>query len=537
MRDDALTQAQWQTWWRARWLPGPQTCLDATGGSIQPLLGLASAWLARAGRGQRLHLIWLTERLVPRDTHASDGPLTWAAPPPIPGLHSQVLANGAMTLTVCIGPLPRLLDELVVRADRVLVNDLAWPVDHLLKVDGQVLRVPDGASRGRAPMLASDPVAEGWLGSAHASESPTALVVGGGIAGMTTAACLARNGCAVTVLDSGHPHAGHLAAALTPVVSSDDNCRSRLSRAGALAADRFWRSLDPSVGKPCGALQLARPVGAKRSVDLSAVADGLGMPAWARSVSAVQASELAGLRLPRGGLWLPGGWLVRVPKLLSVLANQPGVRCMPANVSHLQQQGGQWVAMDQQGACLARADAAVLANATDSVALMARSGLPVQGTRLSGLHALAGEITALPAATIGGGPQCVVGGDGYVLPAVEGWCVSGGTYQRNALTPECTAGGQTQNVARAEQLLGQAGLAGRLPLAPLPGWAGWRAVLPGRLPAIGPVASQPGLWVFTGGASRGLTWSVLGAHLVAAGLSGAPIPLEKSLLRAIWPGF
>ncbi|MNT49227.1 bifunctional tRNA (mnm(5)s(2)U34)-methyltransferase/FAD-dependent cmnm(5)s(2)U34 oxidoreductase [compost metagenome] len=69
----------------------------------------------------------------------------------------------------------------------------------------------------------------------------------------------------------------------------------------------------------------------------------------------------------------------------------------------------------------------------------------------------------------------------------------------------------------------------------LPGWAGWRAVLPGRLPAVGELPHAPGLWLAAGYASRGLSWSALMGDLIAADLSGEPSPLETDLAQLISP--
>lgn len=537
MRESRVSLAQWQDWWAARLPGGSLTCLDASGGPLMVLMGLAMAWEAQRAEGDRLHLVWLTEHLAGDEFGCHGHPWALNQPPHFPGLHQQVLRQGTITLTVGIGSLRRLLDELVLQADRVLVQDLAMPVDHWLVPGGQVLRLSDGQARWCELQRNTDAVAQGWLDAGRLATGGPALVVGGGILGSTTAACLARQGFSVTLIDAQPTHAGHLAAALTPVVSSDDNSRSRLSRAGALAADRLWRSLAAPIGQPCGALQLERPPGGQRVADLRAVADSFAMPGWARWVDAHQASEIAGLSLPRGGLWLPAGWLVQVPDLVATLKGHPGVVPIRASVDTLRFQGGQWEARDSQGRCVGRAPVAVLANAGDTLGLLQRSGLWTHTTRLAGLHRLAGEVTAIPAEALAGGPRCVVGGDGYVLPAAQGWCVVGGTYQRGVTVAGCSPDGVHQNLARAQRLLGQAGLAERLQRGPWQGWAGWRAVLPGRLPAIGPLDGQPGLWVFTGGASRGLTWSALGATLITAALSGAPLPLERSLLRAVWPGF
>ena len=97
--------------------------------------------------------------------------------------------------------------------------------------------------------------------------------------------------------------------------------------------------------------------------------------------------------------------------------------------------------------------------------------------------------------------------------------------------------GQRVNLDKAARLLKapwRDALRGR-PAGGLPGWAGWRAVLPGRLPAIGPLAHAPGLWLATGYASRGLSWSALGGDLIAAWLCGEPLPLELDLIAQIAP--
>jgi tRNA 5-methylaminomethyl-2-thiouridine biosynthesis bifunctional protein len=67
----------------------------------------------------------------------------------------------------------------------------------------------------------------------------------------------------------------------------------------------------------------------------------------------------------------------------------------------------------------------------------------------------------------------------------------------------------------------------------LKGWGGQRAVVPDRLPVVGPVLGAPGLWVATGFASRGLTWASLAGDLIAASLTNEPSPLENDIIARI----
>jgi tRNA 5-methylaminomethyl-2-thiouridine biosynthesis bifunctional protein len=49
------------------------------------------------------------------------------------------------------------------------------------------------------------------------------------------------------------------------------------------------------------------------------------------------------------------------------------------------------------------------------------------------------------------------------------------------------------------------------------------------------VPRQPGLFLFAALGSRGVTWSALGAQVLASWVTGAPAPVEASLLDALDP--
>jgi tRNA 5-methylaminomethyl-2-thiouridine biosynthesis bifunctional protein len=149
------------------------------------------------------------------------------------------------------------------------------------------------------------------------------------------------------------------------------------------------------------------------------------------------------------------------------------------------------------------------------------------------MHALGGEVSFVPSAELAGGPKCIVSGDGYVLPAFEGYCVIGSTYAHAAKEVSVTPEGITGNIKRAAGLLNIPMLTEYFKDRQLGGWAGWRAVLPGRLPAIGPVLHAPGVWVACGFASRGLTWATLAGDLIAGALNGEPLVLENDIIGVI----
>jgi len=372
------------------------------------------------------------------------------------------------------------------------------------------------------------------------------VVVGAGIAGASIAAALARRGWSVQMVGSTDTHQGHIAAALTPVVSRDDNPRARLTRAGARRALAHWLSLGPDVVCRRGTLQLDRPGG--RGGEGDETLKALAFPAdWVQACDPSQAASLAGCSLARGGIFFSDGLLVRPDKLIAALGAGAGITSINATVHRIQASGAGWQALDAGGAVIAEAAHVVVAAAYASAGILQASGMLADLPHLAGMHRLAGEITLLPADALQGGPACVVGGEGYVLPAVDGQVAIGSTYMHGASHATVSCSSQSTNIAKMRALLGgepgvaegTAGVQGvRAPdesSVLYPGWAGWRAVVPGRLPVIGEMPGQRGVWVATGYASRGLTWAALAADMIAGALEGEPDVLDRDLANMIAP--
>ena len=209
----------------------------------------------------------------------------------------------------------------------------------------------------------------------------------------------------------------------------------------------------------------------------------------------------------------------------------------------MRRRGDQWQVLDGSARVLGEAPVLVLANAFDASRLLGDVHLPLQRVR--------GQTTELPVATPGLRlPRLPLTGNGYVLPALaDGRALFGATSQRDDGEPGLRAGDHEHNLRQLARLTGSAP---SFDGSALTGRVGWRCVAPDRLPLIGAVADgeavqgqgvrldQPrfvpraeGLYLFTGLASRGITWSALGAQTLAALVSGAPCPLEASLLDAV----
>jgi tRNA 5-methylaminomethyl-2-thiouridine biosynthesis bifunctional protein len=501
----------------------------------ESFIRLWERWKQDPRRPDRLHVVALSVSLVdasvlrarllaqmPLSLHAMVEQLVAQWPLNLPGTHRLDFEGLAVTLTIAVGPPAVTLPRLAVAADAIWRGEevpAEFP-DHRLRA-----RV---SPTDRMLRLAIDP-----------HEARHAVVVGAGIAGASVAHALALRGWRVQVLDLSlrrqQEHAAHVAAALTPMVTRDDDIRARLSRAGSLRAHARWSRLSEDILWQCGALQLQRISG--RIVDLKSLVADLSFPTeWLRFVETSEASALAGLELNRGGLFFPTAARIRPERLIEMLLATPGVERLEVHVERVERVDGQWHVLNEQGETCAVAPRLILAGAVDTQDILRRSALLEPRTRLSEMHALGGEITILPERILAGGPRCIVSGDGYILPSLEGQCVVGSSYVHGGQSTTPTMAGALGNIERAADLLGQAQLPAmfnNLGQARLKGWAGRRAVLPSRIPFVGPLADTEGLWVATGFASRGLTWSTLAGDLIAAALNGEPLPLERDIMDKI----
>ena len=187
----------------------------------------------------------------------------------------------------------------------------------------------------------------------------------------------------------------------------------------------------------------------------------------------------------------------------------------------------------------------VLANAFDALRLLGSPLWPIQKVR--------GQISMLAANAALPLPSIPIAGAGYLLPAVAGQAVFGATSQADDDDPSVRRDDHLRNLSQLAQWVGNAA-ADVLP-EQLQGRTGWRMVCRDRLPIIGAVPDLavsahtsemrldhawrvprlPGLFVFAGLGSRGITWSALGAQILASSITGAPQPVEASLRDAVDP--
>lgn len=547
-------------------------------------LALWRAWRDDPLRSARLHMVSfeahpfsaadLSELLLPRleePERRLAQQMVQAWPALLPGLHRLEFEGGSLTLTLAFGSVERLARQVSARVDAFFLDGFAPRVNpqmwsrHLF---GQLVRMANPHATAATWCCAGEMrrslAAAGFLvnkvkgyggkremtvatlrpGLGRGDAPPgrggpsSVVVVGGGLAGAGVAHALALRGIPSTVIDPafslgpGGSHKGHLAAALTPALSRDDDPRSRIARAGALRALARWQGFDEGARpRRCGTLEVVRD--AHQAAHWRHALDVLRLPdEWVCWLDPGQARERTGVDLGAGGLWFSAGQVVRMEPLLEAMLASPQIALLTQSVHALSRgASGLWLAHGPDGRLLASAEHVVLATAHRTPALLPATEGARPLPKLHAMYKMGGQVSYLdgPGAV---DTQAILAGNGYCLPRVHGRTVVGSTYELDTDSCRVTAAGHDENLEKLDALLGRR-RPSMLDGAAIEGWAGWRAAVTDRLPMIGSVPGAEGLWLACAYGSRGLTWSALAGDLIAAEMFGEPIPLERELLQKI----
>ena len=502
----------------------------------------------------------------------------------LPGFHRLEFDDARVLLTICVGERRDLLREQRFEADAVFLADnvapagatplragswdlwsckamarccrrgtaLAAAPDIVATAHQWLAQVGFVADEDPDPLkVASEPGPAAWratfnpawtpkrrrtLGEPHGldDQSPgCCAVIGAGLSGAAVATSLAKRGWQVEVLDAAATPAsgasGLPAGLLAPHGSSDDGVLSRLSRCGVrLTLQRLQVLLREGTDWQQTGL-LEHRVHGNAALPASWAAPGRD---WSAPASAAQL-RMAGLAPDTLAYWHASAAWVKPASLVRALLSQPGIAWHGgARVAALRLADGDWQALDSAGTVLARAEMVVIAAGFDSRGLLAAA----TGTTPP-LQAIRGQIS-YGTNVAGGLPPFPVNGNGHLTPCVplgsaSAW-FAGASYERDNASALCSAQDHVANLQRLETLLPAAAreLHDEFSSGRVQAWAGVRCVTPDRLPLLGPT-QQPGLWVCTAMGSRGLSFAVLCAELLAAQLHGEPLPLEARLARCL----
>lgn len=395
------------------------------------------------------------------------------------------------------------------------------------------------------------------IASQHIPAAKHALIIGGGLAGCTSARALAERGWEVTLIErhaqlaqeaSGNPQ-GVLYAKLSP----KQEAQAEFNLSALQFALGFYQSRWAQIGAQCGVLQLAHSESELQLQQQLHERFAQASP-LVEFVSAAQASAIAGVPLQHSALYFPQAGWINPRRLCEGLVDHPAIHIInQCDAVDLTSDNQQWQVRNNSGDVIAQAPVAIIANARDAKQFTYTSALPI--------NAIRGQITYLPATATSQPLASVICSEGYIAPAEQGVHCTGATFnlkddERGLRTSDHQTNLDNLREPLASLYAGWQAMA----LDKLDGRVAFRCTLPDYLPLVGPVAHEQamrerfaplrknarapvhlpgcyhaGLYINIGHGSRGLAYTPLCAELLAAQINNEVLPLPRNLASALNP--
>ena len=381
----------------------------------------------------------------------------------------------------------------------------------------------------------------------------SAVVIGGGIAGCSSAYALAQRGWQVTLIEREAQLAsgasGNPSAVLYARLTGSPNTLNELASASFKHSVNLLKKLTLADAdyQACGVLQLsfnAREL--KRHLALTSENSHQDNEGIAEYLNQAEASKVAGINLNYGGLYIKNAGWINPKAYCQALVKHPNIHiCYSSNVLDLNFIDKQWLVTDVNR-IIAEATVVIIANAND-----AKQFSQIQHLALTPVR---GQITLLPSTTVTSSVKTVVCADSYICPTIAGLHNIGTTFSANDDNP---------NLRLEDHIKNLSGLAKISPdltrldsnCNSLQGRVAWRSQTPDYLPLAGQLldaqelaihpprynanpASLPwlnGLYINAGHGSKGLITAPYCAELLATYITEQPNIDSKDLLSALSP--
>lgn len=373
----------------------------------------------------------------------------------------------------------------------------------------------------------------------------SAIVIGGGIAGCSTAYALAKRGIAVTLIERHDKLAseasGNPLAMLYPKLSVKPSMQSSLALQGFEFTLNLLQNLPAShqFFDACGQIQLA--FNAREKVNQAVLANLYKL----QVLNANEASKIAGIILKIGGLYLPQAGWVKPAVLCEALCSLVLInKKITTNALKIEKIANHWRVLDAQNNKF-EADNVVICNANDIKQFPQCLSIEITSVR--------GQVNFFAANTLSKNLKTIICSDHSLSPAVDGAHSIGTSYAPNDTNPEISAADTRENLnalrtiaPETYQNIDQNYVHGRV---------AWRSTTADYMPLAGQLlddeklrANPPrynanpadlpwlqGLYVNAGHGSKGMITAPICSELIACLICNSALPAEIKLASRLNP--
>jgi tRNA 5-methylaminomethyl-2-thiouridine biosynthesis bifunctional protein len=379
------------------------------------------------------------------------------------------------------------------------------------------------------------------------------VIIGAGLAGLAAAWSLIKRGWKITLLDKyagiAEEASGNPAGVLMPRLSQHECLDSRFYINAYVHAthclDDLQTAVDDQFWFKTGSVLV-------ETVDkLKQMCESHQFPEdFISYVNSAATKNVTGVELNRDALYFAGAGWVNVKWLCEVIKRVCGdaLTYRQTEVVDIRFDHGAWQVVDQDNDTVLTTESIVLANGASAKKFSVLQWLPIESVR--------GQLTIAPQTDTSRNIKCAINAERYITPAYKGKHIVGASYRLDDASMALTANEQRDNICGINRLL--PGVLDRQ--SEQTGRVAFRAVSIDRVPVAGAVPDveafekdyhdlhhgkparhypagtyRPGLYLSTAHGSRGLTSCFVSGELIAAMISGEPMPVDKDVVDYLNP--
>lgn len=396
-----------------------------------------------------------------------------------------------------------------------------------------------------------------WFNIPETNMPKAVTIIGGGLAGCSTAHALAQRGVKVTIIEKEQRLAsggsGNRQGALYAKLPISPTKQGELHLTGFVYSVNFLKQLDPqqTLWSQCGVAQLATS-DKERSRQQQMLDNGHYPSTLVQHKTALELSDIADSTIIHDGLFFPdAGWVSPID-LCKALTSHTNIEVIQAQISDINFSDESWTLTSNDGDTH-HCSHLVLCNAELANQFQETAHLP--------LKAIRGQVSITPPSASTSPLNTVICGDGYISPALNKRFCFGATFDLKGQNLDITTTDHQKNLDKLAHALPSIHKELMEKEITLEGRAAFRCSTPDYMPVVGaaPVYEHfidnysklrqdknwrfddakakhhPNLFINTGHGSKGLITCPISAELLASMICNEPLPLPKDLIDAINP--